>query len=304
MIILVTGGCGFIGSELVLHAQSLNAEIRVLDDKSYAGCQSRLKDVPHTFIQGSITDRELVRQAMQDVDYVFHMAALISVSDSYRIPAEYEHVNTVGTLILLEEATRAGVKGFVFSSSSAVYGNSLPIRKSENSEPRPLSPYAWSKLHAEHYCTWFQQQTSMNISILRYFNVFGTHQDPKRPYAACVATFLHRALHHQPLTIYGDGTQTRDFVHVSDVVLFNLYAALEGLQGVFNVGTGKEVSIQHVADTITQKVRKVPIHYDSARLGDVQRIYSNPYKVGQTSFRYQYTFETGLDQVLDDLNVS
>ena len=304
MIILVSGGCGFIGSELVRQAQSLNATIRILDDMSYGKCLPLLKKwgCKYELIEGSITDRSTVQQAMQNVDYVFHMAALISVADSCDNAAEYERVNTQGTVILLEEAEKAGVKGFVFSSSSAVYGNGLPARKSENSELYPVSPYAFSKLHGERYCKWFSERSNMKIAILRYFNVFGGHQDPTRPYAACIPNFFSRALKKQNIIIYGDGLQTRDFVHVSDVALFNLYAAFEGLDGIFNVGYGSEIKIKDLAEKVIELTSPVNIEYEQARKGDVRKILSSNFKVNQTTFCYQYTLETGLAKTLEYLN--
>ncbi len=299
MIVLVTGGLGFIGSELVRQLNKIDAEIRILDDGYYGKCKDLLDSwkCKYTLFKGSFMNRELVYGIMRDVDYVFHMGALISVADSFRVPADYEHINVQGTIILLEEAAKAGVKGFVFSSSSSVYGNSLPFRKEESLELKPVSPYAMSKMHAEDYCNLFNQTTNMHVSILRYFNVFGFHQDSSRPYAACVATFFNKAMKGEDITIYGSGDQSRSFVHVEDVALANMFCAFKGKEGIYNVGYEDEVSIKELAKKIVKLTKCVNINYEEARDGDVERMSSNSTKLLSTGFRFQHTLDSGLEYI-------
>lgn len=296
MIVLVTGGCGFIGSELVRQLNNTRAEIRIIDNGVYGKCKKLLDDwnCKYTLFEGSITDRQLVQGVMHGVDYVFHMGALISVADSFRIPEEYENINVQGTIVLLQEAAKAGVKSFIFSSSSANYGNALPARKVEAQELKPVSPYALTKVHAEDYCKFFNDNTDMKVVSLRYFNVFGLNQDATRPYAACIANFFKNALNNEDIVIYGSGEQTRSFVHVEDVALANLYCAFEGLEGIYNVGYDKEVSIKWLAEYIVKLTNPVKIRHEDARAGDVARISCNPNKLLSNGFKFQYTLESGL----------
>ena len=165
-----------------------------------------------------ILDRGARARAMQGVDYVFHLAAMISVPESMQKPVECNEINTTGTLVVLEEAARAGVKKLVFSSSAAIYGDNPVTPKVETMLPEPKSPYAITKLDGEYYCGMFTREGRLPTACLRYFNVFGPRQDPKSQYAAAVPIFIDRAMKNEPITIYGDGEQTRDFIYVKDIV--------------------------------------------------------------------------------------
>jgi nucleoside-diphosphate-sugar epimerase len=192
MKILVTGGAGFIGSHIVeqLHQR---AEVRVLDNLR-SGHRRNLAGLRCEFIAGSILDREAVRRAVQNVDYVFHLAAMVSVPESMQKPVECNETNTTGTLIVLEEAARAGVKKLAFSSSAAIYGNNPTVPKVETMLPEPVSPYAVTKLDGEFYAAMFAREHRLATVSLRYFNVFGPRQDPRSQYAAAVPAFIERAL--------------------------------------------------------------------------------------------------------------
>lgn len=302
MIVLVTGGLGFIGSELVRQLDQLGAEVRIIDNGYYGKCKKLLDewDCRYTLYEDTINNRELVREVMQGVDYVFHLGALISVADSFRIPEEYEYVNVQGTIVLLQEAVAAGVKSFIFSSSSANYGNTINPEKIETMQLEPVSPYAMTKVHAEDYCELFNNTNNMNVVSLRYFNVFGLNQDAMRPYAACVANFFERASRGEELIIYGTGEQTRSFVHVEDVARANIYCASEGLQGIYNVGYDQEVSINQVANEMKKLFGDLRIVYDEPRKGDVARMYCNPQKLFAEGFRFKYSFESGLEYMFQE----
>jgi len=271
MKILITGGAGFIGSHLVEHFHE-RAEVRVLDNlrsgfrENLAGCRCEL-------LVGSILDRALLRQAMQGVDYVFHLAAMISVPESMQKPVECNELNTAGTLLVLEEAVSAGVKKLILSSSAAIYGDNPAIPKLETMVPEPKSPYAITKLADEYYCQMFTATGRLQTACLRYFNVFGPRQNPRSQYAAAVPIFIHQALRHEPITIHGDGEQTRDFIDVKDIVAANAYFATQSpANGVFNVANGQATSINQLAATICQLTgSSSEIHHAPARAGDVKQ---------------------------------
>ena len=243
MKVLVTGGAGFIGSHIVEHFQD-HAEVRVLDNLC-SGFKRNLSGLRCKFIQGSILDRQLVRQAIKGVDYIFHLAAMISVPESMQKPVECAETNTIGTLVVLEEAARAKVKKLVLSSSAAIYGDNPVVPKIETMLPEPKSPYAISKLDGEFYCRMFAAEGRLQTACLRYFNVFGPRQNPRSQYAAAVPIFIDRALKNKPITIFGDGEQTRDFIYVQDVVAANVFFATQSpATGVFNVACGQRTDHQ------------------------------------------------------------
>jgi UDP-glucose 4-epimerase len=270
MRVLVTGGAGFIGSHIVEHFQG-RADVRVLDNLR-SGFWDNLAPFRCEFIRGSILDRELVRMAMRDVDYVFHLAAMISVPESMQQPVACNEINTTGTLVVLEEAARARVKKLVLSSSAAIYGDNPVTPKVETMLPEPKSPYAVTKLDGEFYCKIFSDEGRLATTCLRYFNVFGPRQDPRSQYAAAVPIFIDRALKGEPITIFGDGEQTRDFVYVKDVVAANVFFATQSpATGVFNVAYGQRITIKELASRIcqltgsTSEIRHLP-----ERPGDVK----------------------------------
>jgi len=223
MRVLVTGGAGFIGSHVAEHFHN-RAEVRVLDNLC-SGFKRNLAGFKHEFIEASILDREAVRRAMGGVDFVFHLAAMVSVPESMQKPIECNAINTTGTLVVLEEAARAKVRKLIFSSSAAIYGDNPVTPKVETMLPEPKSPYAITKLDGEFYCGMFAREGRLATTCLRYFNVFGPHQNPKSQYAAAVPVFIDRAIKHQPITIFGDGEQTRDFIYVKDIVTANVFFA-------------------------------------------------------------------------------
>jgi UDP-glucose 4-epimerase len=244
--------------------------VRVLDNLR-SGFKKNLSGFDCEFVEGSIMNRLTVRQALRGVDYVFHLAAMVSVPESVQKPIVCNEINGVATQTLLEEAAQASVKKVIFSSSSAIYGDSPTMPKLETMEPEPKSPYAMSKLAGEVYCQ-FANGKGLPTTCLRYFNVFGPRQDPKSQYAAAVPIFIDRALKNEPVTIFGDGEQTRDFIYVKDVVAANVFFATNSNEtGVFNVAYGKRITINALAKTICQLTGShSEIRYAPERAGDVK----------------------------------
>jgi len=270
MKVLVTGGAGFIGSHIVEHFQG-KAEVRVLDNLR-SGFLHNLEGFDVEFMKGSITDREAVRAAMQGVDYVFHLGAMISVPESMGKPVECVEINTIGTLVVMEEAERAGVKKLCFSSSAANYGDNPVVPKLESMTPEPKSPYAVTKLDGEYYCRIFRDEGRLRTACMRYFNVFGPRQDPKSQYAAAIPIFIEKAIRNEPITIFGDGEQTRDFVSVKDVVAANVYLATtpEPCE-VYNVGYGRRITVNDLARKIVSFTgSRSEILHAPERPGDVK----------------------------------
>ena len=284
MIVLITGGAGFIGSHLAGHFQE-KATVRVLDNLR-TGTKENLAGLSCEFIEGTITDRDTVRAAMQGVDLVFHLAAMVSVPESMAKPVEGVAINVTGTLIVLEEAARAKVRKLCFASSAAIYGDNPTVPKIETMMPEPRSPYAITKLDGEFYCTMFQREGLLETAALRFFNVFGPRQDPRGPYAAAVPIFIESALAGRPLKLFGDGEQTRDFVSVKDVVAACVhFATTPGLTGVFNVAGGGRITIHELAKKIIALTGSTsPIVRESERVGDVRHSTASIAKLRNTGF--------------------
>jgi UDP-glucose 4-epimerase len=299
MRVLVTGGAGFIGSHIVQHFDG-KADIRVLDSLR-TGYLENIQGIDLEFIEGSITDRALVKRAVQGVDFIFHLAAMISVPESMEKPLECVEINTQGTLKVLQEAAEAGVKKLCFSSSAANYGDNPTVPKLETMIPEPKSPYAVTKLDGEYYCGIFHEEGWLNTACSRYFNVFGPRQDPGSQYAAAVPIFIHRALRNQPITIYGDGSQTRDFVYVKDVVAANVHLAQNGaVTGVYNVAYGQRQTIQEVAEKIIELTGSASaIERGPVRAGDVKHSQAAVEKLLATGFSPDSRFDEGLARTIE-----
>ena len=298
MRVLVTGGAGFIGSHVVEYFQH-RAEVRVLDNLR-TGHRHNLAGLNCEFIPGSVLDRDLVRRAVQGVDYLFHLAAMVSVPESMEQPIACVEINTLGTLVLMEEAARAGVRKLIFSSSAAVYGDNPAVPKHEAMTPEPRSPYAATKFDGEIYAGIFTDTDRLPTACLRYFNVFGPRQDPLSPYAAAVPHFIARALHGEPLTIFGDGEQTRDFIYVQDVVAANVFfATTADVTGVFNVAGGRRISINELARTIIRLCGSASaVRHAAPRPGDVQHSLASLDKLRAAGFAPAHDLPGGLQTTL------
>jgi UDP-glucose 4-epimerase len=285
MRVLVTGGAGFIGRHIAEHFHD-RAEVRVLDNLR-SGFKSNLSGLDCQLIVGSILDRDLVREAMKGVDFVFHLAAMVSVQESVQKPTECAEINAWGTAIVLEEAARARVKKLIFSSSAAIYGDNPAIPTIESMPAEPKSPYAESKYEAERHCRSFTDEGRLATVSLRYFNVFGPYQDPRGEYTAAVPAFIEKAIRDEPITIFGDGRQTRDFIYVKDVVAANAFFALESqATGVFNVACGRQITITDLALTVRNLTKSSStIDYGPERRGDVKHSVASVDKIRTAGFR-------------------
>ncbi len=293
--ILLTGGAGFIGSHIVEHYQG-KAEIRVLDNLR-SGNLDNLKGLDCQFIQGDICDREAVKKAVDGVDYIFHLAAMISVPESMTEIVECNRINSLGMITVLEEAAKAGVKKLCLSTSAAIYGNNPVCPKVETMFPEPKSPYAITKLDDEYYCQMFTTEGKLKTACLRYFNVFGPRQNPKSAYAAAVPIFITKALNNEDITIFGDGEQTRDFIFVKDIAAANAFMAEhEEFTGVYNIAYGGRMTINYLAEKIIEILgSKSKIVHLPERAGDVKHSSACVDKLMSTGFKPGYTFDQGLE---------
>jgi UDP-glucose 4-epimerase len=294
MNVLITGGAGFIGSHIAQLLQG-RARIRVLDNLR-TGHRANLDDLDVELIEGSIIDRDTVRSVMHGVDYVFHLAALVSVHESIERPHECIGINVTGLLNVLEAAADAGVRKLCLSSSAAIYGDNPAVPKAESMMPEPRSPYAVTKLDGEFYCRQFTETGRLETVALRFFNVFGPRQDPRSAYAAVVPIFIQQALAGEPLTIYGDGSQTRDFVHVRDIATANIFVATTpGLTGVFNVGYGEALTVLELAERIIALAgSRSKIRFAPQRAGDVRHSRASVSKLYGAGFRPISSLDAGL----------
>lgn len=299
MKILVTGGAGFIGSHIVEHYQDTAEEIRVLDNLR-TGYRHNLDNLKHSFIEGSITDRELVKQAVKDIDYIFHMAAMVSVPESMSKIAECVDININGLLNVLEEASAAGVKKLVLASSAAIYGDNPTVPKLESMLPEPKSPYAITKLDGEYYLEMFRQEGRLDTASIRFFNVFGPRQDPKGAYAAAVPIFIEKAVNNQDITVFGDGQQTRDFIFVKDIVGALTFAAqTPSVHGTYNAGYGGQITINDLATQLIQAANSTSkVLHAPERPGDVKHSRASSDKLQAAGWSPQYTLQQGLTQTL------
>ncbi len=300
MKILITGGSGFIGSHIVELYQDKAEEIRVLDNLR-TGYRHNLDVLRHTFIEGSITDRELVKKAVAGVDFIFHLAALVSVPESMAKPGECVDINVHGLLNVLEEASIAGVKKLVFASSAAVYGDNPTVPKLETMLPEPKSPYAITKLDGEYYLGMFQAEGRLETAAIRFFNVFGPRQDPKGAYAAAVPIFIEKALRGENITIFGDGGQTRDFIYVKDIAgALSFVVETPRVTGVFNAGYGGQITINELAERLIYLAGStLKVIHATERPGDVRHSRANADKLGAAGWIPRHSMEEGLATTLE-----
>ncbi len=278
---VVTGGCGFIGSHITTALLARGDRVRVVDDLS-SGTLDNLGHLPVSphgsgkqleLLQADVTQPGVAAAACAGADGVFHEAAQVSVPESIADPIRSYEINVMGTLRMLEAAHAAGVQRFVFAASAAAYGNDPELPKREHAALDPRSPYASGKIAGEHLLQVWGQLHGMRTVALRYFNVFGPRQADDSPYTGVIAIFASRLLQGKPVTIFGDGEQTRDFVSVHDVVAANLLAASADAPpgAVINVGTGSSISVNQLYSSMCEHLQlKAPANYGPERAGDVK----------------------------------
>ncbi|NJN81992.1 MAG: SDR family oxidoreductase [Caldilineaceae bacterium] len=296
---LVTGGAGFIGSNLVEALLARGERVRVLDNLSTGRAENLAAMLDQIeFIEGDIRSYHLVAEAVEGVDFVLHQAALPSVPRSVRDPITSNEVNVIGTLNVLDAARKAGVRRLVAASSSSVYGDNPALPKEECMELRPLSPYAVSKLATELHCQLFTRLYGFETVSLRYFNVFGPRQDPSSQYSAVIPRFISAMLADRPLTVHGDGSQSRDFSYIDNVVDANLRAALapQAAGAVVNIACGERHSLLDLIDQLGQIIgREARIEHTNARVGDVPHSLADITLAGKLlGYEPQAPFATGL----------
>ncbi len=301
---LVTGGAGFIGSNLTDALVSKGFRVRVLDNFS-SGKLENLENVLRKIdlIKGDLRREKDIQKSVKGVSYIFHMGAIANVPQSVQDPETTHDVNVTGTFKLLCTAKKAKVRRVIFTSSSAIYGETNIFPSTEKQLPMPESPYAASKIMGEYYCKNFSSLYGLETVCLRYFNVYGPRQNPKSRYACVIPIFLKSVLEGEPVQIHWDGLQSRDFVHVSDVVSANILAMTRrGVSGKsFNIGTHYEARVIDCLRGIqeTLKLKRVETVYTPKREGDVRRTFADITKAKKLlGFKPKTAFEKGLQETV------
>ena len=314
---LVTGGAGFIGSHLAGELAKRGYRVIILDNLSTgktenismlinSSCHSEQSAESQNngeLIKGSVTDLPLLQKLFQDVDFVFHLAAIPSVPRSIENPLASHEVNLTGTLNVLLAAKENKVKKVIYASSSSVYGDTPTLPKEEDMFPNPQSPYAVTKLAAEYYCQVFSEVYGLPTICLRYFNIYGPRQDPNSQYAAVIPIFIKRLFEGKPPIIFGDGQQTRDFTFIKDAVEANILAAESNATGVFNIGTGQRVTINDLERFVTKLMGKdIKSIYQESMPGDIKHSLADISKAKQFGYNPKYSLEEGLRETIRAMN--
>ena len=274
-IAVVTGGAGFIGSHIAGALASSGARVRVLDDLS-TGHRENLDEIGGDidFVQGSVADEQLLSKALENVELIFHEAAIPSVPRSVEAPRNTHIASVDGTFSLLLAAKEAGVRRVVYAASSSAYGDQPTLPKVEQMAPDPLSPYAVAKLVGEYYCRVFTRVYGLETVSLRYFNVFGPRQDPGSQYSGVVSRFISALLSDERPVIFGDGEQSRDFTYIENVVAANLSAASapKASGNVINVANGERITLNELLNELKQLTGRTDVtaEYRDSRVGDVR----------------------------------
>ena len=303
MRFLITGGAGFIGSNIAAHLVEKGDQVRILDNFS-SGRRDNIEGLPDSVevIEGDVRDYWTVAKAVDGMDYVLHQAALPSVPRSVKNPLTSNAVNIDGTLNVLEAAKNAGVRKLVYASSSSVYGESEELPKHEEMSPSPLSPYAVTKITCEYYCRVYWELYQFPTVSLRYFNIFGPHQDPASEYAAVVPRFITALLEGRSPTVYGDGQQSRDFTYIDNCVEANILAATnDQIVGThFNVACGGQFTLNKLLDKLRTIIGvEIKAKYDPPRQGDIRHSFATIDKLANFGYRPAVGFEEGLRKTVE-----
>lgn len=295
---LITGGAGFIGSHIAEELSKKGHHVTVLDNLR-TGFKKNLEGLDVEFVNGDIRDKNLLFKYAEETAAIFHLAALVSVPESLINISECIDINTQGTINVLEAAkSNYGCK-VILSSSAANYGDDPVLPKTESMIPKPMTPYAISKLDGEYYLEMYQKQWQIPTVSLRYFNVFGSRQNPDSAYAAAVPIFINKALKNEPITIYGDGNQTRDFIYVKDIARANIFASEKG-NSVYNVALGHSTSIIELAKKIIEITNsKSPIIFLKERAGDIKHSTADPSRFQQLGFKPLYSLDQALLETIE-----
>lgn len=306
---LVTGGAGFIGSHMVRRLIGEGGVIRVVDDLS-TGHEARLNDLRDSieFVHGDLADGKVSDKVVEGVDYVLHQAAVPSVQRSVGDPVGTNRANVTATLNLLESSRKAGVRRFVYAASSSAYGDTEVLPKTEEMPPNPLSPYALQKLVGERYCKLYHDVYGLETVSLRYFNVFGPAQDPHSEYAAVIPKFISKLLANEPITVYGDGEQSRDFTYIENVVEANLLAfqATEAPGKVFNIGYGQRTSLKTLIRMLERIIGvEAQVRYEPPKPGDVRHSLADIQRAQEVlGYRPHIDIEEGLRRTVEAMRRS
>ncbi|TCN59123.1 SDR family NAD(P)-dependent oxidoreductase [Flavobacterium circumlabens] len=294
---VITGGAGFIGSHIAEYLSKEGHQVTILDSLR-TGFEHNLNGLNVDFVKGDIRDENVVNEVVSGASGIFHLAALVSVPESLLKIKECIEINTVGTINILEAARNNTGCKVVLSTSAANYGNNPVLPKVETMFPEPMTPYAITKLDGEYYLKMYLDQYQVPTASLRYFNVFGPRQNPESAYAAAVPIFINKALQNEPITIYGDGSQTRDFIYVKDVVKANILASQKGTE-TYNVALGHSTSVLELAEKIIKITNsKSQIKFLEERPGDIKHSKANPEKFNQLGFKPEYTIDKALEETI------
>jgi nucleoside-diphosphate-sugar epimerase len=304
-IALVTGGAGFIGSHIASALCTAGAKVRIIDDLS-TGYRENLDEIGGDvdFVHGSLADDTSLRRALEDVELVFHEAAIPSVPRSVEDPRQTHVASVDSTFSLLLAAKEKGVRRLVYAASSAAYGDKPTLPKTEDMLPEPRSPYAVAKLVGEYYAQVFTRVYGLETLSLRYFNVFGPRQDPSSQYSGVISRFISDLLSNQTPVIYGDGEQSRDFTYIDNVVDANLKAAetTKGIGEVINVANGERITLNQLFAELKELTGKryVAVDYQAPRVGDVKHSLADITRARAfLGFEPKVDLRTGLQLTMD-----
>jgi UDP-glucose 4-epimerase len=296
--IFISGGAGFIGSHLAEELAGFEDSIVIYDNLS-TGSLDNIKSVSHELIHGDILDYGLLRKSMKGCETVYHLAAATSVIESIDNPEKYIDINFKGTMNILNAAKENGVKKVLIASSAAVYGDSPELPKIESMTPDPKSIYAVTKLDGEYLCNIYKNVNGIDYVAARFFNVFGERQDPNSPYAAAVPIFLAKILNNEPITIYGDGEQTRDFIYVKDIIKAMVFLMNHGF-GIYNIGYGQVISVNSLVKLLMDYAKmNVKVEHVQERSGEIKHSYASVEKLRQCGFEPSFNLEQGLRRTTD-----
>lgn len=304
-IVLVTGGAGFIGSHIAAAFAASGARVRVIDDLS-TGHVENLEEIGGSvdFVKASLTDEAATRRALEDVELVFHEAAIPSVPRSVDNPQETHHACVDGTFSLLVGAREQNVRRVVYAASSSAYGDQPTMPKREEMRPEPLSPYAVAKLVGEYYCQVFTRTYSLETVCLRYFNVFGPRQDPSSQYSGVISRFISSLLGGGQPVIYGDGEQSRDFTYIANVVEANRRAAetTKGVGRIINIANGERTTLNELLDVLKKITGRADVspEYKEPRAGDVRHSLADITRARELlGYEPHVGLEEGLQKTID-----